>query len=149
MLWAGIRWNFLSKNILSKSTWFAVLLFLFYFWIKIPLYACFNVLVKIFWVNFNFIPLGFSIIVFIPFLITNNSRLLLRLHKNSLIAGIPMIINNSLVPVTCNNLLIDFYVILSFLSLGNFLLFILYTCKIKYDIIFDRMYLSYIALGAG
>ena len=130
--------------------WFAVLLFLFYFWIEIPLYACSR---KIFWVNFNFIPLGFSVVVFILFLITSNWRLLLRLLKNSIVAGIPMIINKSLVPGTCHNSLIDFYVFVSFLSLGNFLLFILYTCKSQYDVIFDRipctMFSSYIALDAG
>ena len=150
MLWAGIKWNFLSKNFLSKKhLWFVVLLFLFYFWIKIPLYACFNVLVKIFWVNFNFISLSFSVVVFILFLLTSNWRLLLGLLKNSVVTGIPMIINKSIVLTKCHNLLIDFYVFVSFLSLDNFLLFILYTCKSQYDVIFDRvpctMSLSYIA----
>ena len=153
MLWAGIRWKFHSKKILvKKHLWFAVFLFLFYFWIEIPLYACFNVLVKIIWVNFNFILLGFYVVVFILFLITSNRRLLLRLLKNSIVAGIPMIISKSLAPGTCHNSLIDFYVFVSFLSLGNFLLFILYTCKSQYDVIFNRipctMFLSYIALDA-
>ena len=62
------------------------------------------------------------------------------------------ITNKSLVPGTCHNSLINFYVFVSFLSLGNFLLFILYTCKSEYDVIFDRipctMFLSYIALDA-
>ena len=154
MLWAGIKWNFLSKNFLSKKhLWFVVLLFLFYFWIKIPLYACFNVLVKIFWVNFNFISLRFSVVVFILFLLTSNWRLLLGLLKNSVVTGIPMIINKSIALTKCHNLLIDFYVFVSFLSLDNFLLFILYTCKSQYDVIFDRipctMFFSYIALDAG
>ena len=64
-----------------------------------------------------------------------------------------MIINKSLVPGTCHNSLIDFYVFVSYLSLGNFLLFILCTCKSQYDVIFDRtpctMFLSYIDLDAG
>ena len=38
-----------------------------------------------------------------------------------------MIINKSLVPGTCHNSLINFYIFVSFLSLGNFILFILYT----------------------
>ena len=65
-----------------------------------------------------------------------------------------MIINKSLVPETCHNSLIDFYVFVSFLSLGNFTLFILYTCRNQYDVIFDRipstMSLSYVVfIDAG
>ena len=65
-----------------------------------------------------------------------------------------MIINKSLVPETCHNSLIDFYVFVSFLSLGNFPLFILYTCRNQYDVIFDRipstMSLSYVVfIDAG
>ena len=60
-----------------------------------------------------------------------------------------MIINKSLVPGTCHNSLIDFYVFVSFLTLGSFLLFILYTCKSQYDVVFVRiprtMSLPYIA----
>ena len=47
----------------------------------------------------------------------------------------------------------DFYIFVSFLSLDNFLLFILYTCKSQYGIIFDwipcTMILSYTALDTG
>ena len=64
-----------------------------------------------------------------------------------------MILNKYLVPGMCHNLLINFYGFVSFLSLGNFLLFILYICESQYDVIFDRisctMFLSYIALDAG
>ena len=134
MLWAGIRWKFHSKILMKSTCDSQFFLFLFYFWIEIPLYACFNALVKIFWVNFNFILLGFSVVVFILFLITSNRRLLLKLLKNSIVAGIPMIISKSLAPGTCHNSLIDFYVFVSFLSLDNFLLFILYTCKSQYDV---------------
>ena len=60
-----------------------------------------------------------------------------------------MIINKSLVPGTCHNSLTDFYVFVSFLPLGSFLLFILYTCKSQYDVVFVRilrtMSLPYIA----
>ena len=64
-----------------------------------------------------------------------------------------MIINKLLALGTCHNSLIDYYIFVSFLSPGNFLLFILYTCKILYAVIFDSipgtMILSYIALDAG
>ena len=64
-----------------------------------------------------------------------------------------MIINKPLVLGTCHNSLIDVYMFASFLSLGNFPLFILYTCKSQYDLIFDwipcTMILSYTALDAG
>ena len=64
-----------------------------------------------------------------------------------------MIVNKSLVLETCHNWLIDFYIFVSFLSLGNSPLFILYTCKSQYDLIFDwilcTMILSYTALDAG
>ena len=64
-----------------------------------------------------------------------------------------MITNKSLVLGTCHNSLVDFCIFVSFLSLGNFLLFILYNCKSQYDVIFDwihcTMVLSYIALDAG
>ena len=141
MLWAGIRWNSLSKNILSKSTYDSQ----FYYY-DIFLFLDRNSLIRLF--------LGFFVVVFILFLITSNWRLLLRLLKNSIVAGIPMIISKSLVPGTCHNSLINCYVFVSFLSLGNFLLFILYTCKTQYGVIFDRipwtMSLSYIAfIDAG
>ena len=63
-----------------------------------------------------------------------------------------MIINRSLVLETFHNSFIDFYIFVSFLSIGNFL-FILYTCKSQCDVIFDwipsTMILSYVALDAG
>ena len=46
-----------------------------------------------------------------------------------------MIINKSLVLGTCHNSLIDFYISVSFLSLGNFPWFIFYTYKSQYDVI--------------
>ena len=63
-----------------------------------------------------------------------------------------MIINESLVPGMCHNSLTDFYVFVSFLSLGNFLVFI--SVKSQYDVIFNRIpcttFLSYIAfIDAG
>ena len=69
--------------------------------------------------------------------------------KNSVVAGTPMIINKSLVLRTCHNSLIGFYILVPFLSTGNVLLFIVYTCKSQYDVFFERipwtMSLSYIA----
>ena len=76
-----------------------------------------------------------------------------RLLKNLIVAGIPMIINTSLVLGTSHNSLIDFFIFVPFLSLDNFILFILYTCKNQYDKISDwfpcTMILHYIALDAG
>ena len=64
-----------------------------------------------------------------------------------------MIINKSLVQGTSHNSLIDFYAFVSFLSLRNFIVFILYACKSQYEVIFDKilctMVLSYIALEVG
>ena len=64
-----------------------------------------------------------------------------------------MTVNKLLVLGTCHNSWIDFYIFVSFLSLGNFLLFVLYICKSQYDVIFDwvpcTMILCYIALDAG
>ena len=48
-----------------------------------------------------------------------------------------MFINKPLALGTCHNSLIDFYMFVSFLSLGNIPLFILYTCESQYDLIFD------------
>ena len=137
--------------------WFAVLSILLIF-----LFLSRNSLIRLFQCarinilsEFQFYSLGLlcCCTLFILFLITSNWRLLLRLLKNSIVAGIPMIINKSLVPGTCHNSLIDFYVFVSFLLLGNFLLFILYTCKSQYDVIFDRipctMSLSYTAFIDG
>ena len=75
--------------------------------------------------------------MFILFLIASSLKLLLRLLKNSIVARIPMIINKSLILGTCHYSLIDFYIFVSFLSPGNSLLFILYTCKSHYGVIFD------------
>ena len=46
-----------------------------------------------------------------------------------------MAIGKSLVLGACHNL--DFYIFVSYLSLGNFLLFISYTYESQYDGIFD------------
>ena len=129
--------------------------FFYYFWIEISLYACFNVLAKSFLVKLNFFLLGFSVLVFILFLIASNWKLLLRLLKNSIAAGIPLIITKSLVLGMSRNSLMDLYFLVSFLSLGIFFVYFLflYTCKSQYDVILDWIpctaILSYVTLDSG
>ena len=85
------------------------------------------------------------------FLIGINWKLLLRPPKKSIVHGISITINESL--RTFHNSLLDLYILFSFSSRDNFLLFIFNPCKSPYNVIFDWVpctkTFSYITLYDG